>query len=201
MQCQCVYIRLFIQGVLKLTADCVHHFLFPAHISNQFSEMDLTADPVMACISVRCATRVLVTTSIWWCTIGHTQENVHMYVMSVGSVSRSLVTLRLTLLFIRVNVHICVKNVAGVLDELHTYKNMLFCTQGRDLMCALSAPRHLYVWLIWRTILLYTPWTGHMSANCAPRLLQHQLDYEDIATHTRVLRDSTLVMLTHSPGQ
>jgi hypothetical protein len=41
--------------------------------------------------------------------------------------------------FIRVNAHICVKNAAGVSDELHIYRNILFCTQGRDLMYALSA--------------------------------------------------------------
>jgi hypothetical protein len=188
-QCLCVYFQLCTEMALQLTADCVHPLLFPAHTSNEFSEMDLTADPVMACISVRCVTNVWLTISIVWCTTRHTQKNVHTCITSVGSVSHSLIALRLTLSYIQVNAHIRVKIVAGVSVELHIYRNTLFCMRGRGLMRALSAQRHLYAWLIWRTILLYTLWTSHMSASCVPRCLQHQLTCRHIATHTRAQHD------------
>jgi len=71
-----------------------------------------------------------------------------MYAVSVVKVSHSLVILRFIALFIRVNAHICVKNVEGVSDVQHIYKNMLCYTQGRDLMYALSAQRPLYASLI-----------------------------------------------------
>ena len=117
----------------------VHPLLLPAHTSNQFSEMDLTTRPVMACISVTCATKVLVTISIFWCTTGHTQENIHTYVTSVGSVSHSLVTLRLKLLYIWVNAHICVQTVARVSDKLHIYRNALLRTGQRPHVCTVCS--------------------------------------------------------------
>ena len=68
----------------------------------------------------------------------------------------------------------------------HLQKHALLHT---DLMYVLSAQTHLYAWLIWGTILLYTLWTGHMSARCVPRRLQRQLNCGDIATHTTALHD------------
>jgi hypothetical protein len=41
----------------------------------------------------------------------------------------------------------------------------------------------------------YTPWTGHISVSCAPKLLQHQLGYEDIGSHTRTLREVRQMMM------
>jgi len=43
------------------------------------------------------------------------------------------------LLYIWVNAHICVQTVAKGSDELHIYRNTLFCTRGRGLMYAMSA--------------------------------------------------------------
>lgn len=157
--------------------------------------MDHTVDPVMAYTSVKYATKVLVIISIWQFTTGYIQENVHMYVMNVGSVSHSLVTLRFIASFIRVSVHICVKNVGGVSDEQHICRNMLSYIQGKDLMYALSVQGHLYASRIWKTMPLYTLWTGHISVSCAPKLLQHQHDYEDISSHTRILHEVRQMIL------
>jgi hypothetical protein len=68
--------------------------------------------------------------------------------MNVGRVSHSSVILRFMALFIRVNVHICAKNVGGVSDEQHIYRSMLSYTRDKDLMYVLSAPRLLYASLI-----------------------------------------------------
>jgi hypothetical protein len=67
-----------------------------------------------------------------------------MYVMNVGSVSRSSVTLRFIASFIQANVRICVKNVGGVSDERHICRNTLSYIQGKDLMYALCVQRRLY---------------------------------------------------------
>ena len=147
---------------LKLTADCSS-----SSLSSPYFKPVLRNGPYSRSSDglyiLRCATNVLVTVSISWCTTRHTQENIHTCVTSVGSTSHSLVTLRLMLLYMQANAHICVKTVARVSDELHIYRNMLFCTRGRGLRYVLSAQRHLYAQLIWGTILLYTLWTGHMS--------------------------------------